>query len=178
MGAQNDSLLIAGNDPLLREKGRVYQWNEFYSLQTGVFVSETLLPTGLQFKLDITGRDPSKWSVVGWYYTGSFWETTEEFRKAYNSPGFLKPGPNVDGNWTSTDQQGPVLPHDDLYPPTSVQPDGNRYAVDVQEKYVEWSKPGPLIQINCISKTTNQFSSGFQLLHILKQRSRPAAAQY
>jgi primary-amine oxidase len=29
---------------------------------------ETLLPQGLYFKSDITGRDSSKWKVLGWLY--------------------------------------------------------------------------------------------------------------
>ncbi|KAL9111597.1 MAG: hypothetical protein Q9187_007909 [Circinaria calcarea] len=137
-GAANDTLLIAGSDPLIHENGRVMQWNEFYGLRTGELASETLLPTGLQFKIDVTGRDPSQWSVKGWYYNGLFWTSIEDFRNAFNSPDFLKPGPNVDGAWTSTDQQGPLLPHDELYPPVTVQPDGRRFGVDVEEKYVEW----------------------------------------
>ena len=133
-------MLIAGNDPLLHEGGKIYQWNEFYSAHTGDFFTETILPSGLQFKIDITGRDPSKWSVVAWYYNGGFWNTLDEFRAAMNATNFVRPGPNVDGLWGGTDQAGTVPPHDELYPPISVQPDGNRYSVDMDEQYVEWSK--------------------------------------
>ncbi|KAK7427647.1 hypothetical protein QQZ08_005922 [Neonectria magnoliae] len=136
-GADDDSLLIAGSDPLIHSGGRVYQWNEFYSAHTGEFFSETVLPTSLQFKVDITGRDPSKWKVVGWYYDGNYWPTTAAFRKGSKTL-TRKPGPNVDGSWTSTDQAGDKLPRDHLYPPISVQPDGPRFGVDREENYVEW----------------------------------------
>ncbi|KAF5658677.1 peroxisomal amine oxidase [Fusarium heterosporum] len=136
-GADDDNLLIAGNDPLIHSGGRVYQWNEFYSAHTGLFFSETILPTSLQFKVDITGRDPTKWKVIGWYYNGQFWPTTAAFIKGVET---LKrpPGPNVDGLWTSTQQQGDNLPRDDLHPPITVQPDGPRFGLDRKQNYVEW----------------------------------------
>ncbi|KAM0198542.1 hypothetical protein ACHAPI_004069 [Fusarium lateritium] len=136
-GAEDDNLLIAGSDPLIHHADRVYQWNEFYSAHTGEFFSETILPTSLQFKVDITGRDPSKWKVVGWYYDGNYWPTTTEFKKAAETLE-RKPGPNIDGLWTSTDQQGGKLPLDHLYPPTAVQPDGPRFRLDREENYIEW----------------------------------------
>ncbi|KAM0240142.1 hypothetical protein ACHAP5_008062 [Fusarium lateritium] len=136
-GAEDDNLLIAGSDPLIHHGDRVYQWNEFYSAHTGEFFSETILPTSLQFKVDITGRDPSKWKVVGWYYDGNYWPATTEFKEAAETLE-RKPRPNVDGLWTSTDQQGGKLPLDHLYPPTAVQPDGPRFRLDREENYVEW----------------------------------------
>ncbi|KAM0548794.1 hypothetical protein ACHAPJ_009791 [Fusarium lateritium] len=137
-GADDDDLLIAGSDPLIHSGDRVYQWNEFYSAHTGESFSETILPTSLQFKVDITGRDPSKWKVVGWYYDGNYWPTTAAFRKGVATL-TRKPGPNVDGPWTATGQQGDKLPRDHLYPPISVQPDGPRFGVDREQNYVEWS---------------------------------------
>ena len=119
------------------------QWNQFYTLQTDIFFDETILGTGLEFKIDITGRDPSKWKVIGWYYAGQFWPTTKAFMKAASAPGFKNYGAPVDGPFGHTDPQGEPLPHDDLYPPTSLQPQGTRYAVDMEEQYVEWSKELP-----------------------------------
>ena len=137
-GAEDDNLLIAGSDPLIHVGDRIYQWNEFYSAHTGEFFSETILPTSLQFKIDITGRDPAKWRVVGWYYDGNFWSSTEEFREGVKTLE-RKPGPVVDGLWASTDHQGAKLKRDNLFPPVAVQPDGPRFAVDKEENYVEWS---------------------------------------
>jgi primary-amine oxidase len=136
----NGTLAIAGSTPLIFEGDRVFQWNQFFGLHTGACYDEDLLPTGLMFKADITGRDPSKWSVVGWYYNGIFYESEAVFRQAINSTSFAKPGPNVDGAWACTDYNNVSLPHDELNPPVPVQPDGTRFALDEQEKYVEWSR--------------------------------------
>jgi primary-amine oxidase len=133
-------LLIGGNDPVIHENNRTVQWNQFYPINTDFAFDETLLPTGLEFKIDITGRDPSRWSVIGWYYGGQFWPTTKAFKAAASSPTFKSLGAPVDGLLGNTDPQGPLLPHDDLYPPTALQPQGTRYALDMEQKYVEWSK--------------------------------------
>lgn len=138
-GLPNDTLAIAGSSPLIHEDDKIYQWNEFYGLHTGACLNEVTLPSGLMFKTDITGRDPSAWSVVAWQYNGIFYQTETAFRQAVNSTGFQRPGPNIDGEWACTDYNGDPLPHDELNPPVPVQPDGPRFAVDEKEKFVEWS---------------------------------------
>ncbi|KAG8532817.1 uncharacterized protein KY384_002695 [Bacidia gigantensis] len=137
-GAPDDTLTVSGNTPLIHEDDKIFQWNQFYPLHTGACIDEELLPTGLQFKADITGRDPAGWSVVAWYYNGIFYESELAFRSAINSTGFVNVGPNVDGDWACTDYNNDPFPHDELSPPVPVQPDGPRFSVDVQEKYVEW----------------------------------------
>ena len=127
---------MASNGNFLHEGGRVSLWWQFVGYPQGTFLDPDILFQGLEFKTDITGRDPSKWSVTGWYYNNFFSPSLDEFRKAI--PG-LKTGKNVDGPWGATDQAGPKLPRDELYPPVTVQPDGPRYAVDHEAKYVEWS---------------------------------------
>jgi primary-amine oxidase len=87
---------------------------------------------------DVTGRDPSQWKLEGWLYNNIFYNSTEAFREAYFSPGFVKNGKNVEGDWARTDQQGEVLPKDTAYPPTMIAPAGARFSVDAEEKYVEW----------------------------------------
>ena len=86
----------------------------------------------------MTGRDPSKWKVEGWLYNDIFYETTEDFKKAYYSPGFKNLAPNVEGDWARTDQNGPRLPQDKAPPPQAVAPAAPRYSVDQKHKYVEW----------------------------------------
>ena len=110
----------------------------FWNLPTDEFDAETLLPLGLYFQSDVTGRDPSTWKLLGWLYNDIFYSTTDEFRAAYWSPGFEKLGLNVEGKWATTDQQGVVLPDDTAAPPVSVAPGGSRYSVDAATKYIEW----------------------------------------
>ncbi|KIN07075.1 hypothetical protein OIDMADRAFT_21986 [Oidiodendron maius Zn] len=138
LGLDNDTLDIWGIDPLWQDDGRIVRWDTWWNYPVDEFDAETLLPLGLFVKSDVTGRDPSKWKLEGWLYNDIFYETTKEFRKAYFSPGFIKLGANVEGDWARTDQQGPVLPMDKNYPPLAVAPTGARYSVDVARKYVEW----------------------------------------
>ncbi|KAL2216423.1 copper amine oxidase [Thermoascus aurantiacus ATCC 26904] len=138
MGAENDTLSIWGIDPLWHENGTVILWNEFWNTASEFYDSSTLLPLGLYVKTNITGRDPAGWSVMGWYYNGIFYESTEAFREAFFSSSFEKLGPNVDGDWAHTDQQGEIMQYDEISPPMLVLPGKPRYGIDMEEKYVEW----------------------------------------
>lgn len=138
LGLQNDTISIAGISPYWQDDGRVIGWYTFVNLPTGEFDTASLLPLGLCFKTDITGRDPSKWNVQGLHYNNIFYKNVAEFRAAFKSPNFVRLGANVDGSWASTDQQGPVLPQDTSYPPTPIAPTGARYSLDVKQKYVTW----------------------------------------
>ncbi|KAF7361133.1 Amine oxidase [Mycena sanguinolenta] len=144
-GSDNDTFDIWGIDPLWMEEidgeERVILWNTYWRYPSGkyaIFDGETLLPQGLFFKSDITGRDSSKWKVLGWLYGDIFYSSTEEFRKAWSSPGFVKYELNLPGEWIGSDQIGTPFPADDIAPPLAVQPDGQRFSVDEEQKYVEW----------------------------------------
>lgn len=137
-GADNDTGDIWGIDPLWQDDDKIIRWDAFWNLADDDFDAETLLPLGLYFMSDVTGRDPSKWKLEGWLYNNIFYNSTDAFREAYFTPGFVKFGKNVEGDWARTDQQGPILPKDDSYPPTSIAPTGSRFSVDTEEKYVEW----------------------------------------
>ncbi|KAJ7320783.1 putative copper amine oxidase [Mycena albidolilacea] len=144
-GSDDDDFDIWGIDPLWMEEidgeQRVVLWETYWrypSDEDAVFDGETLLPQGLFFKTDITGRDSSKWKVLGWLYGDIFYSTTEEFRKAWSSPGFVKYDLNLPGTWIGSDQTGDRFPGDNIAPPLAVQPDGQRFSVDEKQKYVEW----------------------------------------
>ncbi|KAH7060686.1 copper amine oxidase [Macrophomina phaseolina] len=136
-GKESDVAQIVSQYPLGQDDG-ITQWFQFLGQPTNGFEADTLLPLGLYFSLNITGRDPNLWKLQGWYYNGVFYETTEDFKSAFAAPGFEKLAPNVAGQWTSTDQTGEVSALDDLAPPMTVAPSGSRYSVDEQEKYVKW----------------------------------------
>ncbi|KAJ7910597.1 putative copper amine oxidase [Mycena leptocephala] len=135
-GSDDDDFDIWGIDPLWMEEidgeQRVVLWNTYWrypSDEDAVFDGETLLPQGLYFKSDITGRDSSKWKVLGWLYGDIFYSTTAEFRKAWKSPGFVKYELNLPGEWIGSDQTGPHFPADDIAPPVAVQPNGQRFSI-------------------------------------------------
>ncbi|KID70865.1 Copper amine oxidase, partial [Metarhizium hybridum] len=100
--------------------------------------SETILPLGLYFGVDVMGRNPSKWSVIGWYYDGNYYPTTNAFRASAASSNFTLLGANSDGPWAQIERQGNPMKFDHLPPPTAVMPGSNRFSVDAKENYVEW----------------------------------------
>jgi primary-amine oxidase len=125
--------------PFWTEDGRIIAWvGIFGSLDPGVLSSPTLLPLGVSIKLDLTERNWQDWKAVGWYSRGEFYNSTEAFRAAVFSTSFVKPLPNVSGNWSSTDKQGAPLPLDDNPPPVSVSQGIQRFTVDEKENFVSW----------------------------------------
>ncbi|KAF8541996.1 putative membrane copper amine oxidase [Trichophaea hybrida] len=130
--------LGSSTPPVTDEEGRVVSWVQFTGVPQGEWDSSTLLPLGLYLKLDVTGYNATAWRVVGVVYNDVFYATTEKFRAAVASPGFVKTGGNEDGDWAHTDRSGRVLPGDESYPAQSVSPAGQRWRVDVKEKYVSW----------------------------------------
>uniref|UniRef100_A0A8H7NNM6 Amine oxidase n=1 Tax=Bionectria ochroleuca TaxID=29856 RepID=A0A8H7NNM6_BIOOC len=138
LGLDNDTLSIWGIDPVYQDDDRILRWDAFWSIPRGIFDTGSIMPMGLYFMSDVTGRDASKWSVEGWYHNGVFYENTEEFRAAYWNGDVEKLGGNWDGAWSSTDQQGTIPPLDTMSPPVAVAPQGSRYSVDDQRRYVEW----------------------------------------
>ncbi|PLB48938.1 putative membrane copper amine oxidase [Aspergillus steynii IBT 23096] len=138
LGLENDTIDIFGFDPMWQDDDRIVRWDAFWNKPTDEFDAWSLLPLGLSFKSDVTGRDPSQWKLEGWLYNNIFYETTDAFRAAYYSPGFVKLPANVEGDWARTGQHGEPLPQDEKEPPVSVAPGGNRFSVDVEEQYVTW----------------------------------------
>ncbi|KAK0538662.1 hypothetical protein OC835_001357 [Tilletia horrida] len=98
----------------------------------------TFWRTGLFFKVDITGRDPSAWTVDGWLYNNIFYESTDAFRAAWNSTSFEKVTINEPGDWGGTDRVGEPFKYDERVAPVSILPEGKRYAVDAERQYIEW----------------------------------------
>ncbi|KAK0556719.1 hypothetical protein OC844_005771 [Tilletia horrida] len=146
-----DFPFVAGpQDPQLTElkpglngtmERRFIRWVTIYrTLQAGFpFDMGTLLPQGLFFKIDITGRDPSKWSVDGWLYNNFFYNDIQAFRTAIQKPDFTKIRPlNLPGTQGSTDRAGEPLKYDQRVGPLTIYPEGRRFAVDHKRRYVEW----------------------------------------
>lgn len=102
------------------------------------FDGETLLPQGLYIQTNITGRDKSKWGLIGILYGGEYYTSVDEFRAAWQNPDFKKFIPNYSGDWIGTDQAGNVMPFETEAPPMNVQPGGQRFKVDEENKYIEW----------------------------------------
>lgn len=125
--------------PFWNEDGRIISWSGFFSNpDPSLTSSPTLLALGVYAKLDITGRNWQDWKITGWYSRGEYYDDTEKFRQVIFAPEFVKPPPNVDGDWTSTDQKGSPLPLDNLQPPQVESKVNQRFKLDLKEDYVSW----------------------------------------
>jgi primary-amine oxidase len=125
--------------PFWEEGGKIISWAALFANPDASLVSSpTLLALGATVKLDVTGRNWQDWKTAGWYCLGEFYDSSEAFFSAISSPGFKKPLPNIDGNWTSTNQQGTPLPLDELPPPVSVSQGSQRFRLDTTGNYMTW----------------------------------------
>ncbi|KAK8130921.1 membrane copper amine oxidase [Apiospora sp. TS-2023a] len=138
-GYENDTMRLGSTDPIWQgEDGTVKRWYGVSRMPSSLYDTGSIMSAGLYVKSDVTGRDPSKWKLEGWYYNGVFYETTEAFRTAYFSPGFEKIGRDPDGQWAWTERQGDPYPGDETPPPMAVAAGPPRHKVDVERQYVEW----------------------------------------
>ena len=145
-GSDEDDLDIWGIDPVWHPTPNVtIQWVTFWRIPSSIFDGETLLPQGLYFECNTTGRDPSVWQVLGWLYNEVYYNSTDSFRQAWEAGELEKTERNFEGSWIGTDyvgsEKGTLM--DEMSkkpPPVSVLPseDSLRYKLDVENQYVEW----------------------------------------
>ena len=118
------------------EDGRVMFWGSV--TMTGKRGDAwSLLQQGVYVKLEMTGRNKTKWGIHEWYYNGVLYNSVEDFTAAWSKPGFKKSPPNLDGDWTKTED----FTHNakrDKPPPIMVHPKGPRYDLDEKQKWVSW----------------------------------------
>jgi hypothetical protein len=82
--------------------------------------------------------------VLQWFYNDIAYNSTEAFRTAWESPDFEKLAPNLDGEWTDTEDFGNALPARGKPPPVMIQPSGPRYNIDLKENFISWSTRVPV----------------------------------
>ncbi|EAU83093.2 copper amine oxidase [Coprinopsis cinerea okayama7 len=126
-------------DPLWEEDGRIIEWAQFRLApkDVGVHSVETLVPQGLYLKLDITGRDPAGWKLLGIYYGGIFYESAAAFRAAWEKSDFVRTEKTFVTQSMMTNRTGEILPYDYEAPPAQFQTQ-KRWTVDKENKYVKW----------------------------------------
>lgn len=121
--------------------GTVSSWASFHS--SGIrYDAWSLLPQGLYCRFDISGRDSEKWSINEWYYNGILYESTDAFRKAWESGTIVKSPPNLDGQWAAAEPEssttGNTEQQREKEAPIMIQPFENRYDIDEEENHVSW----------------------------------------
>ena len=80
---------------------------------------------------------------MDWVYNDVFYNSTEALRAAIKDPSFARSKPNLDGDWTDTEDYSKGTPERQMPPPVMIQPMGPRYHIDRKENYVSWSKSAP-----------------------------------
>lgn len=89
---------------------------------------------------DITSRDPENWSLHEWLYNGIMYKNVEELRAAMKEPGFERIPLNLDGDWTNLEDYSPGTIGREHPGPVMVLASPPRYGVDIQQKFVSWSR--------------------------------------
>lgn len=131
-----ETYIVASNDQVTLEDGHVMKWVAY--VRKGF--ASTILPQGVYFKADTTGRNPENWRVVMWLYNGVIYADIHEFRAAWSSSTFEKIPLNSEGVWTTIEP--PPMPDSWEYsnnsPPEFQQIGGSRIAVDRDDSFVSW----------------------------------------
>ncbi|KAJ1562398.1 hypothetical protein HK405_012622 [Cladochytrium tenue] len=141
-GSGNDSSTLSYETmaPLGRDGKHRYGWTVFQAPGQ----QATASPVGLQMGFDFSGTDPSLYSLEAIWYNGQTWTCLEDFRASWEA-GTIVRGTQVspDVTWASTSRTSndtwgtPEL--DSRHSPMGVEPEGKRYQVDKDNRYVKWN---------------------------------------
>ena len=104
-------------------------------------VASYLTPIDFFLLINCPGTDPSNFSLKGFVTGTHFYETEEALRTAFEAGELAQEFQHdTESGWPIVDYK-PELgsrPYEDQYAPTSIELGGKRYAVDAEERYVEY----------------------------------------
>lgn len=141
-GMDNSTIDCWGTDPIITAAdGTQTDWATiFINYQD----SEDITPTGVFLLLKVTGRDVDEYHITKWVYNNIAYNTSQEFRDAWESPDFVKL-PTIDTNgMDGTDtfvyigQNGEARDLDEKLAPILVEPQGRRWKYSEKERYFTW----------------------------------------
>lgn len=133
-----NGLELTFRDPWIDSDGRNVRWCVFQGAGKR-WGANTLLPQGLYLKIDTTGRDSTQWKVIHWFYNNVLYNSTEEFRAAWMSPGFVITPPNLDGEWTHVDDAANFDRNPKQHSTTlAADSEKEQFALDKEQKFVSW----------------------------------------
>ncbi|KAH7324802.1 copper amine oxidase [Stachybotrys elegans] len=97
------------------------------------------LISDLYVGFDFHGTDPSLWKLRMIVYNNIVYNSIEELREAYEA-GKIEMRPHVptDDSFLRKDRKGPVRELEDRIAPAIMEPDGKRYKVDSNNRYIEY----------------------------------------
>ncbi|KAH9428700.1 hypothetical protein MCOR27_006242 [Pyricularia oryzae] len=96
-------------------------------------------PSNLYVSIDISGTDPSLYKMRMIVYDLVIYKSVDEFREAWTAGKIKKtPAPPADESFLRKDRTGEKRKLEERMAPTIVEPEGKRYAVDTENRYVEY----------------------------------------
>jgi primary-amine oxidase len=98
-----------------------------------------LQPTDLYFAWDFGGTDPSQYKLRMIVYNNVVYTSLQQLREAWESGSIEKrPFVTSDESFIRKDRVGPVRELEDRMAPTITEPEGKRYKLDEENKYIEY----------------------------------------
>lgn len=95
--------------------------------------------TDFQVRWDLTGTDASKYKLAMIFFNNVVYTSVEDFRAAWEKGEIEKrPFMTTDESFIRKDRKGPVRELEDRLAPAVVEPQGKRYKVDTENKYIEY----------------------------------------
>lgn len=97
------------------------------------------LMSDLYVGFDFSGTDASLYKLRMIVFNNKVYTSVEQFREAFEA-GDVKGRPHVptDDSFLRKDRKGPARELEDRMAPTMIEPDGKRYKVDEENKYIEY----------------------------------------
>lgn len=104
-------------------------------------VASYMTPIDFYLLLNVPGTDPSHFSLKGFVTNERFFETEADLRSAFEAGELAQEySHDSDTSWALVDYKAELgeRPFEDRFAPTSIELGGKRYAIDMEEKYVEY----------------------------------------
>lgn len=133
MSASDGSLTISAQMPVSYDGAWRRTWIQLKHNVPGSWIRSV----DFYMLVDMSGTDDSLWHAMGYVAHGRLYRTLEALRAAYEAGEFhaAKWDPS---DWASRNVRGKQRDLDDRAGLRQVQPEGQRYRVDVKEDYVTW----------------------------------------
>ncbi|PPQ65732.1 hypothetical protein CVT24_011765 [Panaeolus cyanescens] len=137
-GGEDDTITPGLTGPFSYDGSFRRLWMTWRRNTAGSFIH----PLNFYHYIDISGTDPSKWSILKIVYHDQVFSSNEEFLEAYNNgtlkrhQGQTRPLPDL--SWSQRNRTGPLRDLDALPGPRSVSFSGRRFRVNKEQQHISW----------------------------------------
>ncbi|CEP23019.1 Abp1 [Cyberlindnera jadinii] len=141
-GEENSTVECWATDPFqIDDDGTVTDWATIF---LNYHDAGDVTPTGVFLQIVMTGRNVEDYYISQWVYNNIVYNSSDEFREAWESDDFVKL-PKIDTtnlNTTETfvyiGQQGTTRELDEKLAPIAIEPEGRRWKYSESERYFTW----------------------------------------